>query len=114
MYKLTVDALGYVRIGIRNDNYGNRPYELYGQNASGDFGDDYVSGSRLSDWDNHVIENSNEHVNFVSYFYLNKYTSGSKATNTGGLWFCGDVLHSGAREAFTFTASLQEQTAMWN
>lgn|SRR5574344_1778803 len=111
MYKLTVDTFGYGRIGISNNNY-NNPYVYYGQNASGYFGDDYVSGSKLSDGDNHVIENSNEHVNFASYFYLNKYTSTSEATATGALWFCGDVLHSGAREAFTFTASLQEQTAM--
>lgn len=110
LYKLTVDAFGYGRIGISNNNYD--PFTYYGQNASGYFGDDYVSGSKLSDGDNHVIENSSDHRNFVSYFYLNKYTYTSAATATGGLWFCGDVLHSGAREAFTFTASLQEQTAM--
>lgn len=111
MYKLTVDAFGYGRIGISSTRNGS-PYTYYGQNASGYFGDDYVSGSKLSDGDNHIIENSSEHVNFASYFYLNKDTSTSEATDTGALWFCGDVLHSGAREAFTFTASLQEQTAM--
>lgn len=110
MYKLTVNAFGYGRIGISNIGY--NPATYYGQNASGYFGDDYVSGSKLSDGDNHVIENSSDHVNFASYFYLNKYTDTSEAAATGGLWFCGDVLHSDAREAFTFTASLQEQTAM--
>ena len=111
MYKLTVDTFGYGRIGISNWASTN-PYNYYGRNASGYFGDDYVSGDKLSDGDNHVIENSSEHVNFASYFYLNKAKSTSTVTATGALWFCGDVLHSGARKAFTFTINLQEQIAM--
>lgn len=106
-YIRSVDYNGYGRIGLCNTISTSRMwvFEQAGKNAFGYFPCELMSPYR--DGDNHVIRDDYHEA----WFYLPTTDSNAYATKTSpfALWFCGDKLHNGARDSFTFSIELYEQ-----